>query len=113
MQHSSLPSHSKSIYPIFHISLLETVKTSKISNQHQDPPPLILFKEREEGEVSQTLDSKLKRGRLWYFVEWKGFSQDPERSTWEPNTNLNNCPELVNYFHSFNTENPGPNYSRA
>ncbi|MBW0590047.1 hypothetical protein O181_129762 [Austropuccinia psidii MF-1] len=112
-QHSSLPSQWKSIHPVFHISLLEPVKTSTIPNWHQEPPPPIIIEEEEEWEVSQILDSKLKRGRLWYLVEWKGFSQDPGRSTWEPTENVKNCPELVKNFHYLYCEKPGPNYSRA
>ncbi|MBW0519058.1 hypothetical protein O181_058773 [Austropuccinia psidii MF-1] len=80
--HLKLPSKWKSIHPVFHISLLEPVKTSTISNRHQDPPPPIIIEEEEEWEVSQGLDSKLKRGELWYLVQWKGLSQDPKGSTW-------------------------------
>ncbi|MBW0527033.1 hypothetical protein O181_066748 [Austropuccinia psidii MF-1] len=111
--HLKLPPQWKSIHPVFHISLLEPVKTSAIPNWHQEPPPPIIIEEEEEWEVSQILDSKLKRGKLWYLVEWKGFSQDPERSTWEPAENLKNCPELVKDFHSLYPDKPGPNSSKA
>ncbi|MBW0562430.1 hypothetical protein O181_102145 [Austropuccinia psidii MF-1] len=111
--HLKLPSQWKSIHPVFHISLLEPFKTSTIPNRHQEPPPPIIIEEEEEWEVSQILDSKLKRGKLWYLVEWKGFSQDSERSTWEPTENLKNCPELVKDFHSLYPDKPGPNSSRA
>ncbi|MBW0548403.1 hypothetical protein O181_088118 [Austropuccinia psidii MF-1] len=96
-----LPSQLRSIHPVFHISLLEPVKTSTIPNRYQELPPPITIEEEEEWEVSQVLDSKLKRRKLWYPVEWKGFSQDPERSTWEPAKNLKNCPDLVKDFHFF------------
>ncbi|MBW0551943.1 hypothetical protein O181_091658 [Austropuccinia psidii MF-1] len=112
-QNSCLPSHWKSIHPVFHISLLEPVKKSTIPNRHQEPPPQIIIEEEEKWEVSKILDSKLKRGGLWYLVEWKGFSQDPERSTWEPTESLNNCPELIKAFHYLYTEKPGPSSSRA
>ncbi|MBW0558595.1 hypothetical protein O181_098310 [Austropuccinia psidii MF-1] len=111
--HLKLPSQWKSINPVFHISLSEPVKTLTIPNRNQEPPPPIILEEEEEWEVSQILDSKLKRGKLWYLVEWKGFSQDSERSTWEPTENLKNCPELVKDFHSLYPDNPGPNSSRA
>ncbi|MBW0492717.1 hypothetical protein O181_032432 [Austropuccinia psidii MF-1] len=75
--HINLPSQWKSLHPVFHISLLEPVKTSTIPNLHQETPPPIIIEE-EEWEVSQILDSKIKRGKLWYLVEWKGLSQDPE-----------------------------------
>ncbi|MBW0488441.1 hypothetical protein O181_028156 [Austropuccinia psidii MF-1] len=107
------PGDMKSIHPVFHISLLEPVKTSTIPNRHQEPPPPIIIEEEEKWQVSQILDSKLKRGKLWYLVEWKGFSQDSERFTWEPTENLKNCPELVKDFHSLYPDKPGPNSSKA
>ncbi|MBW0560357.1 hypothetical protein O181_100072 [Austropuccinia psidii MF-1] len=106
-----LPSQWKSIHPVFHISLLEPVKTSTNPNWNQKTPPPIIIEEEEEWEVSQLLNSKLKRGKLWYLVEWKGFSQDSERSTWEPTENLKNCPELIMDFHSLYPEKPGPSLS--
>ncbi|MBW0559813.1 hypothetical protein O181_099528, partial [Austropuccinia psidii MF-1] len=39
--HLKLPSQWKSIHPVFHISLVEPVKTSKIPNWNQEPPPPI------------------------------------------------------------------------
>ncbi|MBW0593519.1 hypothetical protein O181_133234, partial [Austropuccinia psidii MF-1] len=80
--HLKLPQQWKSVYPEFHVSLLEPVKHLTIPNQHQLPPPPVLVEEQEEWEVAQVLDSKLKRGKLWYLVELKGFSEDPERTTW-------------------------------
>ncbi|MBW0531702.1 hypothetical protein O181_071417 [Austropuccinia psidii MF-1] len=111
--HLKLPSKWKYIHPVFHISLLEPVKTSKIPNRHQEPPPPIIIKEEEEWEVSQIVDSKLERGKLWYLVGWKGFSQDSERSAWEPAGNLKNCLDLVKEFNSLYPDKPGPNSSRA
>ncbi|MBW0478526.1 hypothetical protein O181_018241 [Austropuccinia psidii MF-1] len=113
IQHSCLPSQWKSIHPVFHISLLELVKTSVIPNQYQEPPPPIIIEQEEEWEVSQILYSKFMRETLWYLVEWKGFSQDPERSTWEPIENLNNCPEPIKDFHSLYHDKPGTNSSIA
>ncbi|MBW0573434.1 hypothetical protein O181_113149 [Austropuccinia psidii MF-1] len=111
--HLKLPSQWKSIHPVFHISLLEPVKTSTIPNWHQEPPPPIIIEEEEEWEVSQILDSKLKRRKLWYLMEWKGFSQDSERSTWETTENLKNCPEIVKDFNSLYPDKPGPSSSKA
>ncbi|MBW0578701.1 hypothetical protein O181_118416 [Austropuccinia psidii MF-1] len=62
--HLKLLPQWKSIHPVFHIFLLEPVKTSTIPNRHQEPPPPIIIEEEEEWEVSQILDSKLKRGKL-------------------------------------------------
>ncbi|MBW0556165.1 hypothetical protein O181_095880 [Austropuccinia psidii MF-1] len=111
-EHSCLPFQWKYIHPVFHISLLEPVKKSTIPNRHEEPPPPAIIKE-EEWEVSQIPDSNLERGKLCYFVEWKGFSQDLERSTWELGESLNICPELVKDFHTLYPDNSGVNSSKA
>ncbi|MBW0522673.1 hypothetical protein O181_062388 [Austropuccinia psidii MF-1] len=105
--------HITSVHSVFHVSLLELVEKSSIPKQNQLPPPPVLVEEQEEWEVAQVLDSKLKRGKLWYLVEWKGFSKDQERKTWETASNLNSSPGLVKDFHSFHPENPGTNTSRV
>ncbi|MBW0473464.1 hypothetical protein O181_013179 [Austropuccinia psidii MF-1] len=46
--HLKLPSQWKSIHPVFHISLLEPVKTSTIPNRLQQPPPPIIIEEEEK-----------------------------------------------------------------
>ncbi|MBW0470374.1 hypothetical protein O181_010089 [Austropuccinia psidii MF-1] len=98
---------------LFHVSLLEQVKKSTIPNINPLPPPPILVKEKEEWEVAQVLDPKLKRSKLWYLLEWKGFSEDPERTAWEQASNLTNSPDLVKDFHSLYPDKPGPNTSRV
>ncbi|MBW0509340.1 hypothetical protein O181_049055 [Austropuccinia psidii MF-1] len=97
--HLKFPQQWKSVHPVFHVSLLEQVKQSSIPNRHQLPPPPALVEEQEEWEVAQALDSKLKRGKLWYLVEWKGFRKDPEITTWKPASNLTNSPDVVKDFH--------------
>ncbi|MBW0491992.1 hypothetical protein O181_031707 [Austropuccinia psidii MF-1] len=95
----NIPQQWKSFHPVFHVSLLEPVKQSAIPNQHQFPPPPVLVEEQEEWEVAQVLDFKLKRGKLWYLVESKLFNEDPERTSWEPASNLTNSPDLIKDFH--------------
>ncbi|MBW0567720.1 hypothetical protein O181_107435 [Austropuccinia psidii MF-1] len=107
-----LPSQWKSIHPVFHISLLEPVKISTVPNWHKEPPPPIIIEGEEEWEVCQILDSKLKRGKLWYLVEWKGVIEDPARSTCERAKNLMNCPEPIKNCHSLYPYKPGPDSSR-
>ncbi|MBW0540170.1 hypothetical protein O181_079885 [Austropuccinia psidii MF-1] len=69
--HLKLPSYWKYIHPVFYISFLEPVNTSTIPNSNKEPTPPIIIEEEEEWEVSQILDSKIKRGELWYLVELK------------------------------------------
>ncbi|MBW0495874.1 hypothetical protein O181_035589 [Austropuccinia psidii MF-1] len=44
-------------------------------------------------------------------MEWKGFNEDLERTTWEPASNLTNSPDLVKDFHTLYPDKPGPNAS--
>ncbi|MBW0522044.1 hypothetical protein O181_061759 [Austropuccinia psidii MF-1] len=46
--HLKPPAQWKSIHSVFHISLLEPVKTSTILNEHQEPPLPIIIEEEEE-----------------------------------------------------------------
>ncbi|MBW0504764.1 hypothetical protein O181_044479 [Austropuccinia psidii MF-1] len=54
--HLMLPQQWKSVYAVFHVSLLEPVKHSTIPNLNQLPPPPVLVEEQEELEVAQALD---------------------------------------------------------
>ncbi|MBW0486574.1 hypothetical protein O181_026289 [Austropuccinia psidii MF-1] len=96
--HLKFPQKWKSVQPVFHVSLLEPVKQSTIPNYNQFPPPPVIMEEQEEWKVAQVLDSKLRRGKLWYLVEWKGFSEYPERTTWEQAFSLTNSLDLVKDF---------------
>ncbi|MBW0572731.1 hypothetical protein O181_112446 [Austropuccinia psidii MF-1] len=111
--HLKVPQQWKPVHPVFHVTLLEPVKQSSIPNCHQLPPPPVLVEEKEELEVAHVLDSKLSRGKLWYLVEWKGFSEDPERTTWGKASNLTNLPDLVKDFHSLYPDKCVPNTSRV
>ncbi|MBW0466700.1 hypothetical protein O181_006415 [Austropuccinia psidii MF-1] len=107
------PQQWNSVHPVFHVCLSEPVKQSCSPNQHQLPPPPVLVVEQEEWEVEQFLDSNLKRGKLWYLVEWKGLSKYPERATWELVSNLTSSPDLFKDFHTLYPDKPGPNTSRV
>lgn len=87
------------IHPVFHVSLLEPAKGPYPGNSEPPPEP-VLIQDELEWEVNQILDSRIKRGTLHYLVEWKGFHDDLDRTSWEPFSNLSNCPDLVKLFHS-------------
>ena len=85
------------IHPVFHVSLLEPwVPSSMLGRVVPHPPPLELIDD-PEFEVEAILDSKIMRNKLYYLVDWLGYS--PSHRTWEPIENLNNAPELVTEFH--------------
>lgn len=94
------------IHPVFHVSLLEPYHTNRIPGRHLPPPPPFVLEDEEEYEVASVLDSKISRGRLFYFVDWKGYT--PNDRTWEPTEHLEHAADKVAEFHRRYPQKPGP-----
>ena len=106
-----LPLALQRIHPVFHVSLLQPTNPSIIPNRIEDPPPLELDDD-EEYEDQRILDSKVDQHRqgsgLLYLVEWKGFDNTSESTSWEPEENIWNAPDLVRAFHEAYPAKPKP-----
>src|SRR5882672_9092708 len=91
------------IHPVFHVSLLQPTSSSVIPARVVDPPPPIELDDSDEWEVNRILDSKVDRHckgpGLFYLVEWKGFDNTPDATSWEPPEHLANVTDLVQAFH--------------
>jgi hypothetical protein len=94
------------IHPVFHVSLLERKRPDFIPGRApSNPGPLVVAGE-DEFEVEMVLDSKLERGKLFYFVHWKDYPISAR--TWEPAEFVQNSPRLLSKFHRTNPHKPGP-----
>jgi hypothetical protein len=65
----------------FHVSLLEPYKSNSISGHVSTSPPPVKVSNGSEYEVATILDSKLIRNKLYYLVDWLGYT--PNDRTWE------------------------------
>ena len=96
-----LPSKSR-VHPVFHVLQLR-----KFSGEAPAPAePLLLNNPGEtEFEVESILDSRLLRRKRHFLIKWKGYPI--EDASWEPESNLKGCPELLADFHSRRASLPG------
>jgi hypothetical protein len=85
------------VYPVFHVSLLESYKESNIPGRTHPLPPCIEIDSHKEYEVEEILDSRQRSGKLEYLVHWRGY--DINKRTWEPSINLANAPQKIQEFH--------------
>jgi RNase H-like domain found in reverse transcriptase/Reverse transcriptase (RNA-dependent DNA polymerase)/Integrase zinc binding domain/Chromo (CHRromatin Organisation MOdifier) domain/Retroviral aspartyl protease len=88
-----LPRNMK-CHNVFHVSLL---KPFVHSERHQPLPPALVIDDEYEFEVDQILTHKgTRQGKRKFLVAWKGYPA--EHNTWEPETNLSNCPEILQQY---------------
>src|SRR5271169_558469 len=92
------------VHPVFHVSLLTPKLPDLIPGRHRPPPPPIEVEGEEEYEVEEILDSRLFRGKLQYFVKWKGYTT--EENSWEPAENVANAANAVEAFHKAHPNRP-------
>jgi len=61
--------------------------------------------DEEEYEVESILNKRYRKGKVEYFVKWKGWD-DPGDNTWEPIDNLE-CEDLMKEYEKHATTGPG------
>ena len=99
-----LPRTWKTIHPVFNEIFL-TPHHAPGRTQVDRPLPTIIEQGEEHYEVQEIMDSRLRRGKLQYLVQWEGF---PERHewTWEPLSNVGHVTESIDMFHRNNPSAP-------
>jgi len=72
--------------------------------ENENAPQSEEEEEEEEYVVEKILKHRVtKKGKVEYFLKWKGFP--PEENTWEPADNLN-CPELIEQYETNKSAKP-------
>lgn len=103
-----LPKNLKRIHPVFHVSLLEEHRPNRIPGRVVPPPPPDEIEGEEQYTVSAILDSRRYHKKLQYLVQWMGYENTAESSTWEPAENVADSEELVTAFHQAYPKKPRP-----
>lgn len=95
------------IHNVFHVSLLEPHHPNLIASRRvEDPPPPVINEAGdEEWEVAEILDSRLRRRKLQYLVDWKGFGVQDR--CWVDASDFHDDDELVVDFHTKYPSKPG------
>ena len=88
---------SMMIHPVFQISLLEPHVANTFPGRVVEVPLPIQVDGLPEFEVNSILDSRFRRRKLEYFVDWVGYDES-ERS-WEPADNLFHATLALQKFH--------------
>ena len=92
----SLPPSMK-IHPVFHVSLLEPHVANTFPGRVVPPPLPILVDGLEEFEVHLVVDSKIWRRKLYYLIEWVGYTN--EHNTWVPVGDVQNAGQAIAAYH--------------
>ena len=81
---------SVKIHDVFHVSLLEPFHGPSFPGQQPVRPGPLQVDEEEVYEVARIVNSRLYGGRkeLQYLVEWLGYENTPEATTWGNQDNI-------------------------
>uniref|UniRef100_A0A8C9VHT7 Chromo domain-containing protein n=1 Tax=Scleropages formosus TaxID=113540 RepID=A0A8C9VHT7_SCLFO len=97
-----LPSHYR-ICPTFHVSRLKPHCVSALQNPAVSPPPPLDVDGSTAYSVRALLDSKRRRGMLYYLFDWEGYG--PEEQSWVPARDILDL-ALIEDFHESHPDRP-------
>ena len=86
------------IHPVFHVSLLEPHVPNTFPGRVVEVPLPVQVDGLPEFEVNSILDSRFRRQKIYYLVDWVGYDQS--KRTWEPAENLTNAANAISDFHT-------------
>ena len=83
------------VHPVVNVSRVKPWK-APMEGQIKPPPPPVMIEGEKEYEVEEIIDSRKRRGKLEYLVQWKGYTA--EERTREPAANVQNGPEKIDEY---------------
>jgi transposase InsO family protein len=90
---------------LFHASRLVKYPNNPLPGQAAENPAGESVGGEEEWEVQEVTASRLRYGKLYYKVQWKGWDPDP---TWYKAEDLRNAPLKLEEYHTKNPDKAGP-----
>src|SRR5258707_3697415 len=99
-----LSAWEKNIHPIISVSIIHPYIPDEIVEcpQPLQPSP-IMVNDQEEYEVEEVLDSRFRRGKLWYLVKFIGWSHSDNMGL--PHSEVH-APAVVEEFHLWHPDSP-------
>ena len=98
------------IHPAFHVSLLKPYHSPHSPSSTEpgavsEPPLPLLLDEGPVYAIREVLDSRRRRGRLQYLIDWEGYG--PEDQSWVGRDDILD-PSLLAEFHRSHPSRPAP-----
>lgn len=87
-----LPQKYRRLHHTFHVSLLEAYHL----RDGCEPPEPDDIDGDEEWEVEEVLGERTRRGRLQFYIRWKGYSEAYD--SWEPEEHVEHAQEAIEEF---------------
>src|SRR5258708_29204846 len=99
-----LSAQEKNIHPVVSVSSIRPYMPDDIAEHPQPPQPgPIIINDQEEYEVKEVLDSRFRRGKLWYLVKFIGWSHSD--NMWLPHSEVHAL-GVVEEFHLRHPDSP-------
>ncbi|XP_054591065.2 uncharacterized protein [Nothobranchius furzeri] len=92
------------VHPVFHVSLVKPVTTSRLCPTPAPPPPARFYKGGLVYSVRRILDSRPRGRGIQYLVDWEGYG--PEERSWVPRSFIED-PSLIRDFEEASARTPG------
>ncbi|KAH8148009.1 uncharacterized protein LAJ45_07773 [Morchella importuna] len=92
------------IHPVFHVSFLSPEAGNPLPGQQQSPLLPVEIKGEEEWQGEEILDSRKRKGRFEYLVQYMGYDD----ASWQQLSDLEHSPDIVRRFHERYPRKPKP-----